>query len=102
MGKSVEFHKYFRFRARQVASVHFDFKPGWRVMRGVSIPNTYVAKIVVGQGAGYIHGVTFFFARHSASARWNRQFRGSHHRLTPFGFEIGWTRNGNKVPYVSH
>ncbi len=98
--QSFSFHKYSYF-----ASIHADYKPAWKVI-GLRIPSSYVFKLDLGvgpwKGAGYIHGITFFFARNSGSARWNKKFLGRHYRRTPFGFEIGWTRNANRVPYVSH
>jgi hypothetical protein len=98
--KSFEFHKYSRF-----ISIHGNFKAGWSGSF-CRMPSSYVFKVDLGlgswKGAGYIHGITFFFARNSGSARWAKQHRGKSDRHTPFGFEIGWTRNGNRVPYVSH
>jgi len=55
----------------------------------------------IGRGAGYIHGATAYITWRSGSARWANQFRGE---ALPFLYplQIGLTRNGNKVPYLSH
>lgn len=98
--RSFEFHKHYTWGA-----IHGDYKHGWKsslISTPVSVPASYVFKLQIGKGAGYIGGVTFFFARNSGSRNWQRRYRGQADRWAPFGFEIGWTRNGNRVPYVSH
>lgn len=85
-----------------LCALHLDYKPGWRYTGG-RIPSSYSFVLQIGKGAGYRWGVSFFLARNSGSRRWQLTYRGRADRnFAPFGFELGWTRNGNRVPYVSH
>lgn len=103
--QSFNFLKHFYFRKVLLGTIHGDYKHGWKsslISTPVSVPASYAFTLHIGRGAGYIGGVTFFFARNSGSRNWQRRYRGQADRRAPFGFEIGWTRNGNRVPYVSH
>lgn len=55
-------------------------------------------KVLYGRGAGYIGGWTFYLA-------WNAGSR--NHMRSKFGkmprkLELGFTRNANRVPFMSH
>ena len=64
--------------------------------------HAFVLTIDFGKGAGYIGGASFYLARNSGSSTWQRRYRGQTTNRVFLGFEIGVTRNANRLPYLSH
>lgn len=83
--------------------IRFFFEtPRWSKRKG------FVLQIVLGSGAGRIHGRTIFIAYNSGSLQWARKFANGHinsiHSFIDYtrigNFEVGFTQNANVVPYA--
>jgi hypothetical protein len=92
--------------------IRFDW--GCNGMRGHRWPRrpSFVLKIILGNGAGYLWGRTLFVAYRSGSLRWLRDYRGGQLPVYPAAWkqgyyrigdlEFGFTHNANIVPYLSN
>ncbi len=61
-------------------------------------PRQYSLKLILGNGAGYIWGATFFIALNCP----NMKLHGALKWMRPKLIQFGLTRNANAVPYCNH